>query len=89
MMAVTTKEEPIEYNKVSRCTRCDDMGSYDIYFTYNVLTLFFIPVWKWNKTYFAESTCCRRKYILDYNVGESLRNGEDIEISDRDLSEVF
>ena len=31
MIAVTTKEEPIEYDRVVRCPHCDDMGSYNIF----------------------------------------------------------
>lgn len=89
MIAVTTKEEPIEYDRVVRCPHCDDMGSYNIFYIYNVLILFFMPVWKWNKTYFAEKTCCHKKYILDKNVGDMIRNGEDIEINDSNLSEIY
>ena len=88
MLGITTKEEPINYNRVHNC-HCGDKGSYDIYLTYNVLTLFFIPVWKWNKTYIAESTCCRIRYILDKVVGDMLRNGDDVEIISTDLSEIL
>lgn len=88
LMWITTKEEPINYDKVHRCKLCDDIGSYNIVYIYQVLTLFFIPVWKWNKTYFAETTCCHKQFILDKAVGNMLRHGEDVEILDSDLSEV-
>lgn len=89
LMWITTKEEPINYDKVHRCRYCDDIGLYNIVYTYQVLTLFFIPVWKWNKTYFAETTCCHKQFILDKAVGDMLRNGEDVEIVDSDLSEIY
>lgn len=81
----TTKQELIDYDKVTRCPYCDDMGSYDIYYTYNVLTIFFIPIWKWNKQYIAERTCCKKRFILDNEVGDRLRRGEDVEIRNEDL----
>ena len=64
-MWITTKEEPISYDKVHRCRYCDDIGSYNIVYTCQVLTLFFIPVWRWNKTYFVETTCCHKQFIFD------------------------
>lgn len=88
MIFVTTKEETIEYDKVTHCHYCDDMGSYDIFYTYSVLTIFFIPVWKWNKKYIAERTCCKRRFILNFNVGERIRHGENVEIYDNDLEEI-
>jgi hypothetical protein len=88
-MWITTKEEPINYTKVHKCHYCDDIGSYDIFYTYQVLTLFFIPVWKWNRTYYAESTCCRKRFILDKSIGDTLRHGHDVEIEDRDLSAIY
>lgn len=84
----TTKEELVNYDKVTRCHYCDDMGSYDIFYIYSVLTVFFIPVWKWNRQYIAERTCCKRRFILDYEVGEALRHGEDVEINDNDLEMI-
>ena len=82
LIFVTTKEELINYDKVTSCSYCDDMGSYDIIYTYLVLTVFFLPVWKWNKQYIAERTCCKKRFVLDYNVGEALRRGENVEIID-------
>ena len=49
----------------------------------------FIHLWRWNKTYFAETTCCHKQFILDKTVGDMLRNGEDVEIVDSDLSEIY
>lgn len=89
LIFATTKEEPINYDKVTRCSYCDDMGSYDVLYAYSVLTIFFIPVWKWNKQYIAERTCCKRKFYLDYSIGEALRHGEDVEIRDEDLEEII
>jgi hypothetical protein len=88
-MWITTKEEPIKYNKVHRCKYCGDIGSYNVFYTYQVLTLFFIPVWKWNRTYFADATCCRKKFILDKIIGDMLRHGDDVEIAENDLSEIY
>ena len=86
---ITTKEELLNYEKLHRGKFCDDISSYNIVYTYQVLTLFFIPVWRWNKTYFAENTCCHKQFILDKVVGDMLRCDEDVEIVDTDLSEIY
>ena len=88
-MWITTKEEVINYDKAHRCRYCDDIGSYNIVYTYQVLTLFFISVWKWNGTYFVESTCCRKRFIFDKSIGDALRSVEDVKIEDRDLWVIY
>ena len=46
------------------CPQCGRFCSYKEYMRYTCLSLFFIPVLKWGKEYYAESSCCgHRKSI--------------------------
>lgn len=44
---------------------CGAFGGYQLYEQKTSLSLFFLPVFSWNKTYLAESTCCHRRYRVD------------------------
>ena len=70
------------------CSRCGRYGRYQVYMTYMCLSLFFIPVFKWNKKYYAKTTCCQTVYELDKEVGRRLEKGENLEIQPRDLTFV-
>ena len=45
--------------------------------------------WRWNKTYFAETSCCYKKFKLDKTIGDMLSHDEDIVIMDSDLNEIY
>ena len=53
-----------------------------------VLSLFFIPLIKWGKRYFVETTCCNAVYELDPEVGRSIARGDDVQIRQEDLTRV-
>jgi hypothetical protein len=52
------------------------------------LSIFFIPIFKWNIKYYAQSSCCKSIFILDKEKGKMIKNGEDVIINDADLTIV-
>ena len=62
------------------CGACGSYGRYQVYMTYMCLSLFFIPVLKWGRKYYAETSCCQSLYELDPQAGRRLSRGE----ADRD-----
>lgn len=67
------------------CNRCGRYGQYQVYMTYMYLSLFFIPVLKWNRRYYVKTTCCGTVYELNPEVGKRLARGEDVTIMPQDL----
>lgn len=70
------------------CGRCGRYGRYQVYMTYMCLSLFFIPVLKWNRRYYVKTTCCGTVYELDPEIGKRLSKGEDLEIKPEELTLV-
>ncbi len=68
------------------CDRCGRYGRYQVYMTYMCLSLFFIPVFKWNRRYYVKTTCCGTVYELNPDVGSRLARGEDVTIMPQDLN---
>lgn len=53
--------------------------------TYTCLSLFFIPVFKWNRHYFVQARCCGSIYQLDKEKGKAILKGAEPWIRPQDL----
>ena len=56
--------------------------------TYTVLSLFFIPCFKWNKHYYVQTSCCNALYELNPEIGKRIACGENVEILPEYLTRV-
>ena len=43
---------------------------------YSYLSLFFIPVLKWGRSYYVRTTCCGASVQLDEDLGRRIARGE-------------
>ncbi|MCR5475021.1 MAG: zinc ribbon domain-containing protein [Lachnospiraceae bacterium] len=89
IMGFTQGRKDFDINQLMSCTLCGAYGSFKVFMTYTVLSLFFIPTFKWGKKYYVETTCCHALYELDPEVGKRIANGENIEIRQEDLTKVM
>lgn len=85
MMGVTPGRKDFDFNQTIICPDCGRYGRYNVFMTYMVLSLFFIPVFKWSKRYFVQSSCCNRIYELSPERGRQIARGEDVEIEPEDF----
>ncbi len=86
MMGITEGHRDLEYDKMVICGICGRYGRYTVFMTYTVLSLFLIPVFKWNRRYFIRMSCCDTIYSLNPEKGRRIERGEDVEIEDSDMS---
>ncbi|MDO4345258.1 MAG: zinc ribbon domain-containing protein [Eubacteriales bacterium] len=89
MMGITEGRKDLEHNQVFVCSACGAYGRYIVFDTYTVLSVFFLPVLKWNRKYFVTTTCCHKTYSLDSDVGRSIEHGQDMEIRPEHLQKIF
>ncbi len=83
---VYPKQKKLEYNAgPNTCSSCGRYGSYEVYVEYNSFSIFFIPIIKWKKRYFAVTTCCSERFELDAQIGERIERGDNTQIRDEDL----
>lgn len=88
MMGITDGRKDFDFNQVITCDECGRYGRYQVYMTYMVLSLFFIPCFKWNRHYYVQTTCCNALYELDPEIGRRIARGEDVEILPQHLQRV-
>ena len=82
---ISNGEKKLDYVQSIVCSRCGAFGKMEVYMTYMCFSLFFIPIFKWNKKYFVKNTCCNSIYILDNEIGVKINRGDNILISENDL----
>lgn len=86
---ITQGTKELLYNAAAMvCERCGRYGRYQVCMTYMCLSLFFIPVFKWNRRYYVRTSCCGTVYELDAELGARIARGEEPEIRQENLTLV-
>lgn len=88
LMGITNGRKDLNFNQVITCPVCGMYSRYQVYMTYMVLSVFFIPCFKWGKRYYVETGCCHAIYELDKQVGKRISHGENIKIMPQDVRRV-
>ena len=89
IMGITNGRKDFDHNQVMTCPICGAYGSFRVFMTYTVLSLFFIPTFKWGKRYYVETSCCNTICELDPEVGKRIARGEDVQIRQEGLTRVM
>ncbi len=58
------------------CPSCGAYTNMQITVMYMVLSIFFIPVFKWHRHYFATSYCCGNEFEIDTQEGKAFEQGK-------------
>lgn len=88
IMGISNGENKINFLQTILCKCCGQFGRNEAFMTYTMLSLFFIPVLKWNKHYYVKTSCCKTVYEVSSELGKRIVKGEQIELMDKDLSMV-
>ena len=87
LSVASVPREALEYLKTVICGRCGAYGRYQVYMTYMYFSFIFLSrFFKWNRRFFVEMSCCGAVYELDPEVGKRLLRGEEVEITESDLT---
>lgn len=88
MIGITDGRKDFPFTQTIICKACGRYGRYQVFMTFMQLLLFFIPCGRWNKRYYVEMSCCHTIYELNPEVGRRIARGEDVSITDADLTLV-
>ena len=89
MIGISEGSKEFDFSQMVICRSCGRYGRYIVFMTYTVLSLFFIPTFRWNRQYFVRMSCCGKTYRLNPEVGKKIARGEDVTINPEDLEEVY
>lgn len=89
MMGITDGRRDLDFTQTVICDACGKYGRYQVFMTYMVLSLFFIPCFKWNKHYYVQTSCCNTVYELEPEIGKRIARGEQIEIRPEHMRRAY
>lgn len=76
IFGVSNKKKEIDFNQMLNCNSCGAYGRLSMFMTYSYASLFFIPLFKWNKKYFVRTSCCGSLYSVDSDIGKAIERGQ-------------
>jgi len=86
---VYPKRKKLEYYQTMICSCCSRYGRYEVFMECSVFSLFFIPLIKFNKKYYAQTTCCNSLYLIKNNEKAiMLERGQDVTLNEYDLEPI-
>jgi ribosomal protein L32 len=57
------------------CLSCGAYARLTVTVIYSVFSLFFIPLFKWNRRYIATASCCNAVFEIDADAGRDFERG--------------
>ena len=70
------KTEILNFHQNIDCPECNRAGSWKAKYFYKQFTVNFIPLFKYSKKYYIESTCCGTKYEISPELGKQIADGK-------------
>jgi hypothetical protein len=85
---INSKSEQLDYYEPIMCSACTKYGRFEAFVEYRELSLFFIPIFRFGKKYYARTTCCNSLYLIT-NKEKCLMmergHGHNVFLKDKDL----
>jgi len=85
LIGISSTEKKLEFIQTMLCSHCEQFGRLEIFMNYSYLSLFFIPIFKWNKKFYVKSSCCNTIYSVDNSIGNEILKGHPLTLSEQDL----
>ncbi|MEN8079092.1 zinc ribbon domain-containing protein [Clostridioides difficile] len=88
IFGIDSKEKEIKIINSLCCKNCNISNSAKLVKIFTFFHFFFIPLFKWNESYYVICNGCNSIYSISKEKGKAIEKGEDIEITYWDLNEV-
>lgn len=76
IMGISQDRKKLNFDQMIVCGHCGKYGHLEVYMVYSYLSLFFIPVFKWGRSYCVRTTCCDTVIPIDAELGKQIERGQ-------------
>lgn len=76
IMGISQGQKKLNFDQLVVCRSCGKYGHLEVYMVYSYLSLFFIPVFRWGRSYYVRTTCCGRSVPISQELGRRIAAGE-------------
>lgn len=88
IFGIEDKEKEVKVLNNIQCKNCNNLNGAKLIKHFTYFHFFFIPIFKWNESYFVICNGCNSVYNISKEKGKGIEKGEDVEITYWDLNEV-
>lgn len=89
VFGIENKDKEIETLNNLSCTKCNKEVTARLIKNYDYFHFFFIPLLKWNESYYVVCDQCKSVFTIPKEKGKAIENGENVQITYWDLKEVI
>lgn len=79
------RKQKVLFQQQSICKKCGKKTVLTVYMTYMCIDLTFIHLFKWDRKYYAKSSCCKTVFSIPDEVGKAIRQKAKVILTDEDL----
>lgn len=74
ILSIHDRQKSLDFQQLLTCAHCGHSGTLELYYIETCFSLFFIPLFKWNRRYYARMSCCGATTPLDPESLEKIKN---------------
>lgn len=88
IFGIESKEKKIKELPNILCKSCNKVEIGQLIKTYSYFHFFFVPIFKWNESYYVVCNSCSTTYDISKEKGKKIERGEEKNITYWDLREI-
>ncbi len=88
IFGIKDTQKPIATHNNVICPTCQGLTHFEIFKSYTYFHFFFVPIFKWNISYYVRSACCGSIFALKPEIAQQYENGKTPEIKNEDLQPI-
>ncbi len=75
VVGVNNRLEQLNFRQNIVCPCCGRYSALEAFKGYDYVSLFFVPVFRWNKQYYLRAVCCESTCMIDKDLGRKIEDG--------------
>ncbi len=76
IMGINQGRKKLDFDQLIVCGNCGRYGHLEVYLVYSCLSLFFIPIFKWGRSYYVRTSCCDKMVPIAAGLGRQIAQGQ-------------
>lgn len=76
IMGISQAEKKLPFDQLLICPNCGRYGRVSVFMRYTYFMFFFLPLFRWDRHYYARMECCGAVCELDPELGKVIAKGE-------------
>ena len=88
IFGIESKSKEIKILENLQCKKCNLKTRCNLIKTFDCFHFFFIPLFKWNESYYVVCNRCNSVYEIPKEKGKAIERGENVDVTYWDLKEI-